>query len=369
MNTSPLSLQRVFVYGDRSIGSGGWCYSQALQRRGISVDSFSDWDGLEDYHRRTYRRVFRRVTSSLFERDRSAHVSRLVARINHHRSQLVVVLKGLHLGPQDVHRLRDSGCTIINVNHDDFFSRYSLNWSILQRAAIPLYDYVLTTREVNVEEVRPLNPHVSFFPFAYEPLIHKPIDIPRAESEIWSVDAVFVGTYAHQRACLLEKLVQLHPARYAVWGNGWHRLSRGSPLRKYVHFKALDFEDQSKAICGAKLAFGFLRKENRDDYTQRTFEIPACGGLLLAERTERHMKLYKEGIEAEFFNPERPDELVQKTRRLLSDPARSSQIRVAGQRAVARSGHTYDARIDQLFSVYERLGLPNANVPGLVSLK
>jgi spore maturation protein CgeB len=110
-------------------------------------------------------------------------------------------------------------------------------------------------------------------------------------------------------------------------------------------------DDQCKAIGGAKIALAFLRKLNRDDYTQRTFEIPACGGLLLAERTARHASFYREGIEAEFFDPSKPDELVRKVRELLADGERRRAIREAGRRALERGHHTYSDRLIRVLEV------------------
>ena len=54
----------------------------------------------------------------------------------------------------------------------------------------------------------------------------------------------------------------------------------------------------ARALGGSKLSLGFLRKKNRDLYTVRTFEIPACNGVLLAERTRAHEAIYKGGVEA-----------------------------------------------------------------------
>jgi spore maturation protein CgeB len=206
---------------------------------------------------------------------------------------------------------------------------------------------VFVTREVNVEEVRPINPRVEFFPFAYHPQVHRPVAIPPQ----FETDVVFVGTWEAERCALLEQLVQRVPARYAIWGSLWSRMVRRSPLQRYIIGHDAIEDDQCRALGGAKIALAFLRKKNRDDYTQRTFEIPACGGLLLAERTPRHLSLYREGVEAEFFDPYRPEELHDKVRMLLADPARRQRVREAGMAALARQHHTYRDRLLRLLEI------------------
>src|SRR5262249_28507308 len=149
------------------------------------------------------------------------------------------------------------------------------------------YDFVFTTREINVHEVRPLNHKVEFFPFAYFPRIHRPVQIEPSEREHWSNDVVFVGTWEADRCELLEALVRAVPGRYAIWGSQWEKVQRNSPLASLIRRKEIVMDDMAKAIGGSKISLGFLRKESRDDFTQRTFEIPACNGVLLAERTPR----------------------------------------------------------------------------------
>lgn len=343
---------KILLYGDRSPGSGGWCYAQTLREMGHVVSEFGDWHGLESYQHRPFWKAFRRLTRTVWERHRHRHVRALFDQANAFQPDLVIVLKGLHLSGEDVRGLKRAGAWVANVNHDDFFSHYPLNWSRVQREALPDYDYLFTTRAVNVAEIRPLNPNVEFFPFAYYPAIHRPEPIPAGETILWEVDVVFVGTWAAHRAWLLEELVRGVPASYAIHGGQWHKLSRHSPLRPYVRSREVVLTDMAKALGGAKIALGFLRKENRDDYTQRTFEIPACAGVLLAERTPRHLSFYREGVEAEFFDPDSPDELVAKVRQLLADPDRRESMRAAGQEALLSQKHTYRDRLERLFELY-----------------
>ena len=343
---------RALVYGDSAPASGGWCYAETLREMGHEVSIVRDDVGLESYRSSLARRLYRKLLKRVKGSDRLKHAGLLLAEAERFQPHVIIVLKGLHLSHADVSALGRDQRWVCNINHDDFFSANPNNRSQIQRAAIPAYDFIFTTREVNVEEVRPLNSKVEFFSFAYYPRIHHPVDIPPNEEAKWNCDVVFVGTYERPRAALLEHLVRTTKVKLVIHGSQWGKLSRNSPLRKCVRSSDLRFDDLSKAIGGAGVALGFLRKENRDDYTQRTFEIPACGGVFLAERTDRHSGYYSEGIEAEFFDPDSVSELGEKIRLLLGDAEHREGIRKAGHEALLRGKHTYKDRLERLLQVY-----------------
>lgn len=344
---------KILVYGDNSPASGGWCYAETLRDMGHDVLSVGGNIGLDHYQTSFALRAYRRLTGGLREADRRRHVKLLVGEVGMFQPNVIIVQKGLYISKDDVRVLRGADRWVCNVNHDDFFSANRNNWSWIQRKAIPEYDFIFTTREVNIAEVRPLNPRVEFFPFAYYPRIHHPVAIPPDEKSRWQCEVVFVGTYEKPRAAMLEHLVQITNVDLVIHGAQWEKLPRTSPLRCCVRSKDLRFDDLAKAMGGALVALGFLRKENRDDYTQRTFEVPACAGVFLAERTERHMKYYRDGIEAEFFDPDSPTDLCEKVARLLQNSDYREQMRKAGHKAVLRGHHTYRDRLERLIQVFE----------------
>ena len=341
----------VLIYGDDWAPSGSWLMGEAYARLGHRVRYYRQDVGLQHYGRmpwRLYQRILRRPR----ERDRLRHTAGLIAAAREHRANLVIVLGGLYVGPDDVASLRANGAWVVNYNYDDFFSRFRSGWSHVQRASLPHYDLLVCTKQYNVAEVAPYNPRVAFILHAYEPRVHRPVPIPDAERDAWTSDVAFVGQWAKHRAALIERLIAAVPAKYAIRGPGWERVSRSSPIRPYIASSHVYGDDMAKALGGAKICLGFLRKENRDDYTTRTFEIPACGGVLLAERTPLHQSLFRDGEEAVFFDAEHPDDLVAKARMLLTDDAKRESIRRAGMLALERGSHTYDHRVRQLLDLY-----------------
>ena len=69
-----------------------------------------------------------------------------------------------------------------------------------------------------------------------------------------------------------------------------------------IHNKPLEGKLYREAISNSKINLCFLRKANDDLQTDRTMEIPACKGFMIAERTNEQIKLFKEDIEAVIGN-------------------------------------------------------------------
>jgi spore maturation protein CgeB len=102
------------------------------------------------------------------------------------------------------------------------------------------------------------------------------------------------------------------------------------------------------AFASAKLCLGFLRKANRDLHTARTFEIPACGGVMLTERTDEQRAFFEEGNEALYFDS--AEEMVAKIRDYTARPDELARIRAAALERCRRSRYSYAERMQDLLA-------------------
>src|SRR5215510_13087773 len=164
---------KFLVYGDATTpGSGAWCYAETLEEMGHKVVRTSDDNLLEHYRNVAWRGV-RKALGRPLECHRYRHTSALTQLVRTERPDIVIILKGLHVSRDDVKAMKSAGAWVVIINHDDFFSSTPRNWSSTPRRAISEYDFVFVTRQINVNEVRPLNSKVEFFQFAFFPRINR----------------------------------------------------------------------------------------------------------------------------------------------------------------------------------------------------
>ena len=173
------------------------------------------------------------------------------------------------------------------------------------------------------------------------------MELTTEESRRYDSDVVFAGHYEPDgRLELLCDLVRAG-VRVRLFGPDWNKPIQSHPeLRCLMPVKSLRGDDYTKALCAAKIALCFLSKLNRDTYTRRCFEIPACGVLLLSEHSEDIESLFTEGTEADFFRDR--TELLAKVRFYLSHPDVRRQVAQAGRVRVEADNHDVVSRMRQV---------------------
>jgi hypothetical protein len=243
---------------------------------------------------------------------------------------------------------------VIFYSEDDMFAKHNQSKYFLK--CLPLYDLIFTAKSYNCnpEELPSLGARkVIFFDQTYDKYLHRPVELSDEEKELFVADVSFIGTFEENRA---EKILYLarNGTKVRVWGNGWSKWINKHP-NLIIEDKPIYGDDYVKAICATKINLCFLRKVNRDLQTSRTFEIPACGGFMLAERTDEHLRLFKEGKETEFFDANNPEELLEKVKYYLENEDERMAIARAGREKCVRSGYSHHDRLKYMFEQLEKL--------------
>ncbi len=234
-------------------------------------------------------------------------------------------------------------CLTLNYLTDD-------PWNPAHRAAwfldaLPAYRRVFSPRRTNLDDLRRLGcSNVDYLPFAYDPSFFYPEAAPAAVRTRYEADVFFAGGADAGRAALLGA-VAAAGFSLALYGDYWERFTATAGLgRGYA-----DAVTIRRAASASRVCLGLVRRDNRDGHSMRSFEVPACGGCLLAEDTLEHREILgDEGDCALYFKTE--EQMIVKLRSLLSDAPLRSRLSSAGLGRISRPGNTYAARLKTMVS-------------------
>lgn len=101
-----------------------------------------------------------------------------------------------------------------------------------------------------------------------------------------------------------------------------------------------------------KICFNATSRQMKNGVNQRVFDVPACGGLLVTDRTIQLEELFDPGKELLAYSG--PEEIPALLERALKDKPLSETIRGAGLKRVL-SHHTYRHRMERLINVMRSL--------------
>jgi spore maturation protein CgeB len=218
--------------------------------------------------------------------------------------------------------------------------------------AIPKYDLHFVKRECDLTEFRNRGAQrVELFMHGFYPAIFHPVpegSIPAG----YRHDVSFVGTPHDHRVEVITKLMLKYRFSIHVYGGKWNRTLIHYRRKNYFHACVFS-EDYVSVLCGSKICLGFVSSSNEDEYTMRTFEIPACKGFFLAERTPAHQTLFVEGKEAEFFST--AEECADKITYYLANESARKKIAEAGYQRCIDSNYSLQRRLSDALRVLERL--------------
>lgn len=276
-----------------------------------------------------------------------------------------------YVRPDTMETLQRLGAKLVYYTPDPYFT---VAWkrTKLMDSCMPMFDLIITSKSYELDHFSTVGPKHFYLPLGYCDEVHRPMPVSDSEK----VTLGFIGGWEPRRQAIIEKIVE-HGVSTKIWGYAWDHLIDGRwSLRRYMRLRRLAGGDHwslsksgllsnrivsgeiygdeySKAISSASINLGFLRTICPDQHTTRSFEIPACGSMLLADRTTEHQELFEEGKEAEYFSSE--DELVDKAVFYSKNKVSRQRIARNGLKRSRSSGYSYCDRMKSVLEVVSEL--------------
>ena len=321
------SLPRVLFVGDDWYGSNATSLRNAILRHGHDCLTFNSTSmGNAGLPRRIARRI------SPVSPSQSEWNALLVHTVKMWRPDVLFVFKGLAVTPEV---LATTTAMCVHYHPDD--STNPENRSSIYDAAENHYDLHVTTKSFNVDELKARGvARAMYVPCAYDRDWHRPV--PRDRSRSYVVG--FIGTRRANRTRLINELADEWGRAFLICGDRWRR-DLYAVRKATVQGPQYGF-NLSRAVARAPVQLGLLNSYNRDRHTCRSFEIPAAGGLLVAERTDEHIAMLDDEKEVLLFSS--ADELRSHIKRTAREPEAAARMAHAASHRIRAEKNTYDDR-------------------------
>ncbi len=349
---------RMLYYGTLDWGSTSLQRSECLRRIATEFYAVDNRQVLPEYHNRPIlTRIRMRVGSRTLVRRYGALLVRETERF---RPDCVWVDQGILLSGAAVRRTKAAGSRVAVHFSPDAVD--APGTGLVHHRAIPSYDLCITTKHRDVDRLQALGSQQTHFSYqGFDSRIHRPVlpPVPGAADDV--CDIVFIGQRMREREEFLTHLArELPEVDVRVYGRGWDSVRRG-PLDRCIRNRWLRGDDYASALSNARIGLCFLNTEVQDDYTTRTFEIPACGSFLLAQRSPTHEELFLENEEAAFFSS--MEDLVIQSRRWLANEAARMKAAKAAHHKVIENDWSWEARMRGCVKEVETLLRSSAHQP------
>ena len=272
------------------------------------------------------------------------------------REQVEVLIadKLLELQPGTLRELRKRGMVTASYMIDNAFGpRQDPGWRLYRRDLCE-FDLHITQRDVSVQDLLARGVRdVLKIQTAYEPTLHFPA--PPGWSDADRDRGVsFIGSPYDARANFLTRLARESGFPVVINGRSiWQEKLQELGAPELLVGGELYRAQYREAIWRSRINLSFITHSNQDEFAHKSFEIAACGGFLMAERSPGHSERFVDGEEAVFFSSF--DECDAKLRIYLPDEQARDSIAAAGRARAERSGYGNDHQMKLVIDRLQRI--------------
>lgn len=242
---------------------------------------------------------------------------------------------------------KNNSLILFQYNLDNPYGpRNDVGWKLFNKI-LDLFDCHFVPRKKSIEDfINKGAKKVLFLPLAYEPTIHYFDD--KKFNKKKSINVSFIGSPYDNRAEILKQLSENNINVEIRGDKRWEK-----KLGKHLHlYKKAEAQNNlyRETIWKSKINLSFITHSNEEEVAHRSFEIPACGGFVLSQRSKQLEKCFVENKEIVFFD--NLDECIKKINYYLINEKEREEIAKNGYLRAINSGYSNDMRIKKALAEY-----------------
>lgn len=337
-------MKKILIVGSSIKWSLSMSYYRAFKKLGLEVSIFDDEKTFQSFLNIDNRYIYRfcwRWFSLLIQK-------KFMKEIKREKPDTILVIKGQLIQPYSLKKIKNEFPNIVlcNLNPDNPFNTWHYgNSNHLIIKSIPLYDIYFIWGKFLIQKLKKAYAQqVEYLPFGYDPELHYPIEVTNEEKEYYGSDISFIGSWDKEREWWLSYLLDYN---LKIWGDHWEKASKKIQQR-WTRIRVVE-EDYSKVCNASKINLNFIRKQNGSAHNMRTFEIPACKGFMISNRTDEQMGIFEEKKEADYFN--NLNELKNKIDYYLIREKQITEIKDASYKRLKQDKNSYEDRAKVIIEI------------------
>ncbi|MEO1922366.1 MAG: glycosyltransferase [Sphingomonadaceae bacterium] len=291
-----------------------------------------------------------RVAGRLLRKLATAHYNKAIeATCTAFGAHALLVVKGNYISSRMLARLRGREVRTCLFYPDVEFDHPGIEPGLHRE-----FDFVFTTKSYHQGFLsRELGEdRFALIHHGFDPMVHRnPLPLGAKPER----DLVFIGNFSEYKRNFLSPLADAGVEDFAIMGHRWER-AQGTPLARFVVPMAPVGDLYALELARSKIAIGLhhgpVRTPGWEDLVStRTFEIPACGPLMLHIDNDEIRSAFDADNEAVLFRDS--GELAEKVCYFLDHSGESRAIAAAGTKR-AQQEHSYWHRAQDMAEILEQ---------------
>jgi len=261
----------------------------------------------------------------------------IINKINEDAYDLIWFDKPIFILEETLRIIYRMGIKTVSYNMDNPFGPRDDGCWNLYLQNIKNFTYHIISRRSDYKNLKNMNARdIIYMPFHYEKTLHfKEKNIKK------ELDVTFIGTPHDNRIEFIDHLARDLETSIHVFSAEWRKFKKRLGSRSNVIINDAIYKSEYRSVINkSKIMLGFITQSNLDDLSNRSFEITACGSFLLSPRSPLQERIFRENIEAVYFDD--IHDCVSKVDYFLANPEERENIASAGHKRSLELGINTD---------------------------